>query len=61
MTPDDVISFFGQIGAIKKSKKNYNRGEPTIHLYKDKRTGRPKGDGTISFEEPETAQSAIKW
>ena len=23
-------------------------GEPTIHLYKDKRTGQPKGDGTIS-------------
>ena len=61
VTTADLVSFFGQIGAIKKSKKNYNQGEPTIHLYKDKRTGRCKGDGTISYEEPDTAKAAIKW
>ena len=27
----------------------------------DKRTGRPKGDCTVSFEESETARAAIKW
>ena len=58
---DQIGDFFGQLGKIKASKKNYNLGEPTIHLYKDKRTGRPKGDATVSYEETETAQSAVKW
>ena len=57
----DIAEFFGRIGPIKKSKKNYNLGEPTIHLYKDKRTGRPKGDGTVSYEDPATAKSAVDW
>jgi hypothetical protein len=61
VTVEEVADFFGQIGTIKKSKKSYNQGEPTIHIYKDKRTGRPKGDCTVSFDEAETAQSAIKW
>ena len=42
VTFDDICDFFGQLGQIKKSKKNYNMGEPTVHIYKDKRTGRPK-------------------
>ena len=58
---DEIASFFGQLGPIKKSKKSYSQGEPTIHIYKDKRTGRPKGDATVSFEDVETAQSAVKW
>jgi hypothetical protein len=57
----DIAEFFGRIGPIKKSKKNYSLGEPTIHLYKDKRTGRPKGDGTVSYEDPATAKSAVDW
>lgn len=56
-----MAEFFGRIGTIKKSKKNFNLGEPTIHLYKDKQTGRYKGDGTISYEDSETAASAVKW
>ena len=48
-------------GPIKKSKKSHNQGEPTIHIYKDKRTGRAKGDATVSYEDVETAQSAVKW
>mmetsp|Transcript_43846 Transcript_43846/g.145193 ORF Transcript_43846/g.145193 Transcript_43846/m.145193 type:complete len:102 (+) Transcript_43846:611-916(+) len=57
----EIAEFFGGIGPIKKSKKSHNQGEPTIHLYKDKRTGQPKGDGTISYEEPSTARAAIDW
>jgi len=57
----DVADFFGTIGPIKKSKKSHNMGEPTVHIYKDKRTGAPKGDATVSYEDAETAQSAIKW
>ena len=58
---DEIADFFGKIGKIKASKKNYNQGEPTIHIYKDKRTGRPKGDATVSYEEAETATAAVKW
>eukprot|EP00967_Tisochrysis_lutea_P151660 scaffold295479_cov33-Tisochrysis_lutea.AAC.2 len=57
----EIADFFGSIGAIKKSKKSYNQGEPTIHLYKDKATGQLKGDGTISYDEVATAQAAIEW
>ena len=32
-----------------------------LHIYKNKQTGRPKGDATISYEEAETAQAAIRW
>ena len=58
---DEIADFFGQLGPIKKSKKSHTQGEPTIHMYKDKRTGRPKGDATVSYEDTETAQSAVKW
>lgn len=61
VTSEEIADFFGRLGQIKKSKKNFNLGEPTIHIYRDKRTGRPKGDCTVSYEETETAQSAIKW
>ena len=46
---EDIAEFFGQLGAIKKSKKSYNQGEPTIHIYKDKRTGRraPRPPGEL--------------
>ena len=53
-TLEELAEWFGKIGTIKKSKKNFNQGEPVIHIYKDKRTGRPKGDCTISYDEPET-------
>ena len=61
VTIDELADFFGKIGKIKASKKSFNQGEPTIHLYKDKRTGRLKGDATISYEETETAKAAVKW
>jgi len=57
----DIEEFFGRLGKIKKSKKNHNMGEPVIHLYKDKRTGRPKGDATISYDEVSAAASAVEW
>ena len=61
MREEQIAEFFGQLGPIKKSKKRGKEGDPTIHLYMDKRTGRPKGDCTVSFEESETARAAIKW
>uniref|UniRef100_A0A7S4EUU4 RRM domain-containing protein n=1 Tax=Chrysotila carterae TaxID=13221 RepID=A0A7S4EUU4_CHRCT len=58
---EDIADFFGSIGPIKKSKKSYNMGEPTVHIYKDKRTGQSKGEATVSYEDTETAKSAIDW
>ena len=31
-----------------------------LHIYKNKQTGRPKGDATISYEEAETAQEKLE-
>jgi len=61
ITADSVNEFFSQLGPIKKSKKRHNTGDPVIHIYKNKATGRAKGDCTVSYQEEETAQAAIEW
>ena len=32
-----------------------------IWIYKDKVTGEPKGDATVTYDDPETAPAAIEW
>lgn len=54
----DVEEFFGSIGIIKTDKKT--RGKK-IWLYRDKATGGLKGDGTVSYEDPFSAGSAVEW
>lgn len=34
---------------------------PKIWMYKDKATGRMKGECTVTFDDPYTAKSAISW
>jgi RNA-binding protein FUS len=58
ITEDDVADFFGSIGVIKIDKKT--RGKK-IWLYRDKATGQLKGDGTVSYDDPFSAGSAVAW
>ncbi|XP_030236127.1 TATA-binding protein-associated factor 2N isoform X2 [Gadus morhua] len=58
VTPDEVGTYFKQIGIIKLNKKT---GQPMINLYSDKATGRLKGEATVSFDDPPSAKAAIAW
>ncbi len=43
---------------IKQDKK---LKKPKIWLYRDKETNALKGDGTVSYEDPFSAASAVDW
>ncbi|XP_024132961.1 TATA-binding protein-associated factor 2N isoform X2 [Oryzias melastigma] len=57
-TVQEVGDYFKQIGIIKVNKKT---GMPMINIYSDKATGRPKGEATVSFDDPPSAKAAIDW
>ncbi|XP_070761737.1 TATA-binding protein-associated factor 2N isoform X2 [Enoplosus armatus] len=57
-TVQEVGDFFKQIGIIKVNKKT---GQLMINIYSDKATGRPKGEATVSFDDPPSAKAAIDW
>lgn len=40
---------------------NKKTGMPMINLYYDKGTGLPKGEATVSFDDPPSAKAAIDW
>lgn len=58
VTEADIETYFGSIGIIKKDKKTK---KSKIWLYRDKTTGELKGDGTVSYEDPFSAASAVQW
>uniref|UniRef100_A0A674K8N8 TATA-box binding protein associated factor 15 n=1 Tax=Terrapene triunguis TaxID=2587831 RepID=A0A674K8N8_9SAUR len=58
VSPDQVADYFKQIGIIKTNKKT---GKLMINLYTDKDTGKPKGEATVSFDDPPSAKAAIDW
>ncbi|RZC74999.1 hypothetical protein C5167_050480 [Papaver somniferum] len=53
-----LAEFFGTIGLLKKDKRT---GRPKIWFYRDKVTNEPKGDATITYEDPHAAQAAVDW
>ncbi|KAK2435040.1 transcription initiation factor TFIID subunit 15b [Trifolium repens] len=58
-TDDNMLAeYFGTIGVIKKDKRT---GRPKIWLYRDKETNEPKGDATVTYEDPHAAAAAVEW
>ncbi|GAB4813719.1 hypothetical protein N2152v2_000765 [Parachlorella kessleri] len=60
VTEEQLAQHFGQIGLIKQDKKK-RPPKPKIWIYRDKATGLPKGDATITYEDPHAAASAPGW
>ncbi|KMS94175.1 hypothetical protein BVRB_024050, partial [Beta vulgaris subsp. vulgaris] len=58
VTIQHLADKFGTIGRIKTDKKT---GEPKIYVYSDKATNVPKGDGTVTFDDPNAATAAVDW
>ncbi|XP_016950821.1 uncharacterized protein LOC108025074 [Drosophila biarmipes] len=56
VTKNDIIVFFGKLGMIKTDEAT---NKPKIFVYKNKMTGRSKGEATITYTTPFSAQAAI--
>lgn len=56
VTKNDIMMFFGKLGLIKLDEAT---GKPKIFVYKNKLTGRSKGEATITYVNPYSAQAAI--
>ncbi|CAL5219311.1 g1119 [Coccomyxa viridis] len=57
-TEEDIAAHFGSIGLLKEDKK---KNKPKIWLYRDKGTNQLKGDGTVTYQDPFSAASAVQW
>lgn len=57
-TEEQLEEYFGQIGRVKIDKKTKTS---KIWIYKDKTSGKGKGEATLTFDDPPAASSAIKW
>ncbi|KAH3732297.1 transcription initiation factor TFIID subunit 15 [Pelomyxa schiedti] len=57
-TTEALAEMFGSMGVIKLDKKTK---EARIHLYRDRTTNVPKGDATITYDNPDAALAAHKW
>ncbi|TRY65291.1 hypothetical protein DNTS_015443 [Danionella cerebrum] len=57
-TLEEMADFFKHSGVIRINKRT---GLPAINIYTDKDSGKPKGDATLSYEEPPSAKAAVEW
>ncbi|KAJ3220110.1 hypothetical protein HDU67_006866 [Dinochytrium kinnereticum] len=58
ITDEELVDHFRTIGVIKTDKKLRPPG-PKIWIYRDKASRTPKGDATVTYEDPPAAQAAI--
>ena len=58
VTESDLATAFGAIGQVKHDKK---KGRDKVWVYRDKTTGVPKGDATVTYEDPHAAHAAVGW
>lgn len=42
-------------------QKDKRTGRPKIWLYRDKVTDEPKGDATVTYDDPHAASAAVEW
>ncbi|KAI9000145.1 hypothetical protein DFJ74DRAFT_697849 [Hyaloraphidium curvatum] len=56
-TEDQLVERFSSIGIIKTDKKT---GLKKVWIYRDA-SGDAKGDATVTYDDPETAPSAVEW
>ncbi|XP_062873571.1 EWS RNA-binding protein 1b isoform X6 [Trichomycterus rosablanca] len=57
VTLEDLAEFFKDVGAIRVNRR---LGQPAINIYTDRDSGKPKGDATLSYEEPQFARAAVE-
>ena len=43
------------------TQKDKRTGRPKIWIYRDKVTNEPKGDATVTYEDPHAASAAVDW
>ncbi|XP_070503372.1 RNA-binding protein cabeza-like isoform X2 [Chironomus tepperi] len=58
VTESEINTHFGAIGIIKKDKRT---NKPKIWIYRDKESGKGKGECTITYDDPAAASGAIQW
>jgi len=46
---------------LQPSANFHVQNKHKVWLYKDKQTGQMKGDGTVTYEDPFSAASAVQW
>ncbi|XP_073798134.1 uncharacterized protein isoform X1 [Danio rerio] len=56
-TLPEMAEFFKHTGAIRINRR---LNQPAINIYTDKDSGKPKGDATLSYEEPAFAKPAVE-
>merc|ERR1719427_2082538 len=55
-TLEAMVELFKPCGPIRMNRR---LGKPAINIYTDNDSGKPKGDATLSYEEPFMAKAAL--